>query len=53
MPRAMQMHQLAAMQAASLDKCLNVGLPGCATIKSTSSPTLPHTSSAEALKHPL
>jgi hypothetical protein len=42
--RAVQMPQLAAMQAAGPDKSLNAGLPGCTVIPSTSSPTLPHTS---------
>jgi hypothetical protein len=44
-PRAMQVHQLAAMQAADPDKRLNAGLTGCAAIPSLSSPALPHASS--------
>jgi hypothetical protein len=45
-PRAMQVHQLASMQAAGPDKSLNAGLTGCVAIPSSSSPTLPHASSA-------
>jgi hypothetical protein len=45
-PHAMQIQQLAAMQAARPDKGLNAGLTGYASITSPSSPTLPHASSA-------
>jgi hypothetical protein len=51
-PRAMHMHQLAAMQAAGPDKSLNVGLPGCEAIPSISSPTLPHASLARGTQAP-
>jgi hypothetical protein len=51
-PRAMQVHQLAAMQAAGPDKSLNAGLTGCAAIPSPSSPTLPHASSARGTQAP-
>jgi hypothetical protein len=51
-PRAMQMRQLAAMQAAGPDKSLNAGLPNYATITSTSSPTLPHASLARGTQAP-
>jgi hypothetical protein len=39
------------MQAASPDESLNAGLIGCTAIPSTSYPTLPSASFAEALKH--
>jgi hypothetical protein len=51
-PHAMQVQQLAAMQAAHCDKSLNVGLTGCAAIPSPSSRTLPHTSSARHAQAP-
>jgi hypothetical protein len=51
-PRAMQTHQLAVMQVAGPDKSLNVGLSGCTTIPSISSPTLPHASSARSTQTP-
>jgi hypothetical protein len=44
-PHVMQVQQLAAMQAAHLDKSLNAGLTSCAAIPSPSSVTLPHASS--------
>jgi hypothetical protein len=49
---AMQIQQLASMQAAHPDKSLNAGLTGCAAITSPSSPTLPHTSSARGTQAP-
>jgi hypothetical protein len=51
-PRAMQMHQLAVMQAAGSDKSLNAGLSGCTTIPSTSSLTLPYTSLSRGTQAP-
>jgi hypothetical protein len=45
-PHAMQVQQLAAMQAAHPDKSLNANLTGCAAIPSPSTLTLPHASSA-------
>jgi hypothetical protein len=48
----MQIQQLAAMQAARLEKSLNAGLTGCTTITSPSSPTLPHASSARGTQAP-
>jgi hypothetical protein len=51
-PHVMQIQQLAAMQAADPDKCLNAGLIGCAAIPSPSSPTLPHTSSDRGTQAP-
>jgi hypothetical protein len=42
----MQVQQLAAMQAAHPNKGLNASLTGCTTVTSSSSPTLPHASSA-------
>jgi hypothetical protein len=45
-PHAMEIQQMAAMQAAGPDKSLNASLTGCATIPSPSSPTLLHASSA-------
>jgi hypothetical protein len=44
--------QLAAMQAARLDKSLNVGLTSCTAITSPSSPTLPHASTARGTQAP-
>jgi hypothetical protein len=49
----MQIQQLAAMQAARPDKSLNVGLTSCAAVTSPSSPTLPHETQPEELKHTL
>jgi hypothetical protein len=43
---AMQVQQLAAMQAARPDNSLNVGLTDCVAITSPSSPTPPHASTA-------
>jgi hypothetical protein len=51
-PRAMQEHQLAVMQAAGLDKSLNAGQYGCVAIPSTSSPTIPHASSVRGTQAP-
>jgi hypothetical protein len=51
-PRSMQIHQLADMQAAGPDKSLNAGLSGCVAIPSPSSPTLPHASSARVTQAP-
>jgi hypothetical protein len=51
-PRAMQIHQLAVMQEVGPDKSLNAGLSGCTAIPSTSSPTLPHASSARGTQAP-
>jgi hypothetical protein len=51
-PRAMQTHQLAVMQAAGPDKSLNAGLSGRTTIPSTSSLTLPHANSARGTQAP-
>jgi hypothetical protein len=51
-PHAMQIQQLAAMQAADPDKSLNAGLTGCAAVPSPSSPTLPHTSSTRGTQAP-
>jgi hypothetical protein len=50
--RAMQVHQLAAMQLAGPDKSLNAGLTDRAAIPSPSSPTLPHASSARGTRAP-
>jgi hypothetical protein len=49
---AMQVPQLAVMQAAHPDKSLNAGPTGCAAITSPSSPTLPHASSARGTQVP-
>jgi hypothetical protein len=49
---AMQVQQLAAMQAARPDKSLNAGLTSCAAITSPSPPTLPHVSSARGTQAP-
>jgi hypothetical protein len=51
-PRAMRIHQLAAMQAGGSNKSLNAGLPDCTAIPSPSSPTLPHASSARGTQAP-
>jgi hypothetical protein len=51
-PHAMQMHQLAVMQAAGPDKSLNAGLSSCTAIPSTSSPTLPQASSTRGTQAP-
>jgi hypothetical protein len=51
-PHAMQVQQLAAMQAAHPDKSLNAGLTNCAANPSPSSPTLPHASSAQDTRVP-
>jgi hypothetical protein len=51
-PRAMQMRQLAVMQATGPDKSLNAGMFDCTAIPSTSSPTLPHASSARGTQTP-
>jgi hypothetical protein len=51
-PHAMKIQQLGAMQAACLDKGLNAGQTGSATIISPSSPTLPHASSARGTQAP-
>jgi hypothetical protein len=49
---AMQVQQLATMQATLPDKSLNAGLTGCAAITSPSSPTLQHASSARGTQAP-
>jgi hypothetical protein len=51
-PRALQTHELAVLQAAGPDKSLNASLSGCAAIPSTSSPTLSHASSARGTQAP-
>jgi hypothetical protein len=51
-PHAMQVQQLAAMQAANPDKSLNVGLAGCVAIPSPSTLTLPHASSVRGTRAP-
>jgi hypothetical protein len=51
-PHAMQVQQLAAMQAAHPDKSLNAGLTGCTAIPSPSSLALPHASSARGTQAP-
>jgi hypothetical protein len=51
-PHAMQVQQLAVMQAAHLDTRLNAGLTGCAAVPSPSSLTLPHASSARGTQAP-
>jgi hypothetical protein len=51
-PHAMQIQQLAVMQAADPDKSLNAGLTGCPSIPSPLSPALPHASSARRTQAP-
>jgi hypothetical protein len=51
-PHAMQVQQLATMQASHPDKSLNAGLIGCATIPSPSTLTLPHASLARGTRVP-
>jgi hypothetical protein len=51
-PHAMQVQQLAAMQAAHPDKSLNAGLTNYVAIPSPSSPTLPRASSARGTRVP-
>jgi hypothetical protein len=51
-PHAMQVQQLAVMQATHPDKSLNAGLTGCAAIPSPSTLTLPHASSARGTRVP-
>jgi hypothetical protein len=51
-PHAMQVQQLAAMQAALPNKSLNASLTGCAAITSPSPPTLPCASSARGTQAP-
>jgi hypothetical protein len=52
-PHVMQIQQLAAMQAAHLDKSLTAGVTSCAAIPSPSSLALPHASSAHGTQAPL
>jgi hypothetical protein len=49
---AIQVQQLAAMQAAHPDRSLNAGLTGCVAITSPSSPTLLHASSTQGTQAP-
>jgi hypothetical protein len=51
-PHAMQVQQLAAIQAAHPDQSLNAGLTGCMAIPSPSTLTLPHASSARGTRAP-